>query len=226
MLDNLTKNQKRILIVIIVVVSIGFIYYIYNKIGKNENIDLDENILVTNNWVQENNKNTQDEEEQVIVHITGSVKKPGIVKLKQGSRIEDAIQSAGGLTENADISKVNLAYVLEDGIKIRIPSLDEEGIEEKEILIEGSGENIVQETEKDTNIKENMNSKNTNKTININKATETELETLPGIGGSLASRIIEYREKNGKFSNIEDIKNVSGIGESKYDSIKNLISVR
>jgi competence protein ComEA len=226
MLDNLNKNQKRILIVIIIVVSIGFIYYIYNKIGKNENIDLDENILVTNNLTQEDNKNTQDEQEYVIVHITGSVKTPGIVKLKQGSRIEDAIQSAGGLTENADISKVNLAYVIEDGIKIRIPSLDEQEIEEEDILIEGSGENIIQEAEKDTNISINTNSKNTNKTININKATENELQTLPGIGGSLASRIIEYREENGKFLAIEDIKNVSGIGESKYNNIKDLISVR
>lgn len=226
MLDNLTKNQKRILIVIIIVVSIGFIYYIYNKIGKNENIDLDENILVTNNLAQEDSKNTQYEEELVIVHITGSVKNPGIVKLQQGSRIEDAIQSAGGLTENADISKVNLAYVLEDGIKIRIPSLDEEGIEEDDILIEGSGENVIQETDTNININSNTTSKSTNKTININKATEIELQTLPGIGGSLASKIIEYREQNGKFSSIEDIKNVNGIGESKYNNIKDLISVR
>lgn len=226
MLDNLNEKQKKILIIVAILVAIGLVYYIYNKTGKTDNIDLDENILITNNLTQENSENTQDEEELVIVHITGSVKNPGIVKLKQGSRIEDAIQSAGGLTENADISKVNLAYVLEDGIKIRIPSLDEEETEEEDILIEGSGENIIQETDINTNINSNTTSKSTNKAININKATEIELQTLPGIGGSLASKIIEYREQNGKFSSIEDIKNVNGIGESKYNNIKDLISVR
>ena len=87
------------------------IYFINNK-NQTNNIELDENILVSN---QNTKQMSQDTEEIVIVHITGSVKNPGIVKLKEGSRIEDAIEAAGGLTENADISNVNLAYVLDDG---------------------------------------------------------------------------------------------------------------
>ena len=156
-----------------------------------------------------------EKKEQVIIHITGSVKNPGIVKLKEGSRIEDAIEAAGGLTENADITNVNLAYVIDDGIKIKIPSVTDEDIED-EVISENIGENIVEEN----------NETSKGNIVNINKATESELQELPGIGSSLASKIIDYRNQNGKFNNIEDIKNVNGIGESKYSSIKDLIKVK
>ena len=146
------------------------------------------------------------------------MKQYDVVKLKDGSRIEDAIEAAGGLTENADITNVNLAYVLDDGVKIRIPSITDEKNGDEQILEEGSGENIIEET--------NMTLGASTKEVNINKATETELQSLPGIGASLASRIIEYRNQNGKFSKIEDIKNVNGIGDSKYDNIKDFITVK
>ena len=225
MFDNLTKQQKRILIIISIIVSIGVIYFIYNKTTLNTN-NIDENILITNEQIKENTSTQEQKIEQdnlVVVHITGSVKTPGIVKLKEGSRIEDAIEAAGGLTEEADISNVNLAYILEDGIKIRIPSLYDEDMTNQNIFIEGSGENVIEENDK-TDGKLNNNS--SNKNININKATEIELQSLPGIGASLASRIVEYREQNGKFNDIQDIKNVSGIGDSKYDNIKDLICVK
>ena len=130
MLDNLTKKQKIILSLIAIFFSIGIIYFIKNK-NQTNNIELDENILVSN---QNTKQMSQDTEEIVIVHITGSVKNPGIVKLKEGSRIEDAIEAAGGLTENADISNVNLAYVLDDGTKIKIPNLDDEDIGDEDVL--------------------------------------------------------------------------------------------
>ena len=141
MLDNLTKKQKIVVYIIAVIVVIGMIYFIYNKNQVN-NDDLENDILVSNTSTKEEEKN---EQEQIVVHVTGSVKSPGIVKLKDGSRIEDAIEAAGGLTENADISKVNLAYVLEDGIKIKIPSSSEEDIGDGDVLIDGSGENVVEE---------------------------------------------------------------------------------
>lgn len=212
MLENLTKKQKIILSIIAILVAIGIIYFINNK-NQTNNIELDENILVSN---QNTKQMSQDTEEIVIVHIIGSVKNPGIVKLKEGSRIEDAIEAAGGLTENADISNVNLAYVLDDGTKIKIPNLDDEDIGDEDVLSKDSGEGIIQEDEKTTN---------TN-IVNINKATENELSTLPGIGNSLATRIVEYRKQNGNFKTIEDIKNVSGIGESKFANIKDFISIK
>lgn len=215
MLDNLTKKQKIIVIAIAGIVAIGIMYFIYNKNQVKEDINIENEILVNNVSTNENNTN----DDIVIIHITGSVKNPGIVKLKEGSRIEDAIEAAGGLTENADITKVNLAYVVEDGTKIKIPSASEEDIGDEDIIDSKSGDNII--------IEENtISSNNSIQTININKATEKEFETLPGIGPSLASKIIEYRNQNGKFGSIEDIKNVNGIGDSKYEKIKNLITVK
>lgn len=215
MLDNLTKKQKIIVIAIAGIVVIGIMYFIYNKNQVKEDINIENEILVNNVITNENNTN----DDIVIIHITGSVKNPGIVKLKEGSRIDDAIESAGGLTENADITKVNLAYVVEDGTKIKIPSASEEDIGDEDIIDSKSGDNII--------IEENaVPSNNSTQTININKATEKEFETLPGIGPSLASKIIEYRNQNGKFESIEDIKNVNGIGDNKYEKIKDLITVK
>lgn len=215
MLDNLTKKQKIIVIAIAGIVVIGIMYFIYNKNQVKEDINIENEILVNNVITNENNTN----DDIVIIHITGSVKNPGIVKLKEGSRIEDAIESAGGLTENADITKVNLAYVVEDGTKIKIPSASEEDIGDEDIIDSKSGDNII--------IEENaVPLNNSTQTININKATEKEFETLPGIGPSLASKIIEYRNQNGKFESIEDIKNVNGIGDNKYEKIKDLITVK
>lgn len=215
MLDNLTKKQKIIVIAIAGIVVIGIMYFIYNKNQVKEDINIENEILVNNVITNESNTN----DDIVIIHITGSVKNPGIVKLKEGSRIEDAIESAGGLTENADITKVNLAYVVEDGTKIKIPSASEEDIGDEDIIDSKSGDNII--------IEENaVPSNNSPQTININKATEKEFETLPGIGPSLASKIIEYRNQNGKFESSEDIKNVNGIGDNKYEKIKDLITVK
>ena len=217
MLENLSQKQKIIVTVIAIAVLIGIISFIYNKNQTKDDTILENDILITNTSTNNNLVENESAKDLVVVHITGSVKNPGIVKLSEGSRIEDAIQAAGGLTENADISKVNLAYVLDDGIKIKIPSITDDDIGDEEIINEESGENII---ENDTTSPKN------NKSININKATETELETLPGIGASLASRIVEYRKQNGNFSSIEDIKNVSGIGDSKYLNIKDFITVK
>lgn len=216
MFENLNKKQKTTILIIAIIVAIGMIYFIYNKNQIRSDIDLESEILISN--TSENKTNVEIQEDLVIIHITGSVKNPGIVKLKYGSRIEDAIEAAGGLTENADITNVNLAYVLDDGVKIRIPSITDEKNGDEQILEDGSGENIIEET--------NMTLGASTKEVNINKATETELQSLPGIGASLASRIIEYRNQNGKFSKIEDIKNVNGIGDSKYDNIKDFITVK
>lgn len=211
MLDNLDSKQKKIVIIVGIIIIIGILYFIYNEVDKKSTDQIDNNMLS----IENNTKENEESKELVIVHITGAVRTPGIVKLPEEARIEDAIDKAGGLTEDADISDVNLAYVLEDGIKIKIPTISEE--KNEEIIISSSGEGIVEKE---------ISNNSENKIININKANETDLQTLPGIGASLAGRIVEYRNSNGKFNEIEDIKNVSGIGESKYENIKNLICVK
>ncbi len=206
MLDYLKQRKMVIIIGILVIILIG--WKIYDNFSFSES---DSEEVLTSNIVEKNK-----EEDMIVVHITGEVKKPGIIKIKEGSRIEDAIQVAGGLTENADISNVNLAYIIEDGIKIKIPSNNDETLEQNYIT-EDSGKGVIISDD----------NKNTNQSmVNINTATQAEFEELPGIGPSIAIRIIEYRNQNGKFKSIEDIKSVTGIGNSKFEKIKDLIKVK
>ena len=207
MIEFLKQRKIVIIICILVIILVGW------KIYDSSNFETEEESQIMDSNIQESK--TEDEEELVIVHVTGEVKKPGVVRVKEGSRVEDIVKAAGGLTENADISNINLAYVVEDGTKIRIPSTDDE--KQEEYITQSIGEGIIMQ-------EENNNSNNT--IININTANETELEELPGIGASIAGRIIEYRNKNGKFKSIEDIKNVTGIGNSKFEKIKESIRVK
>ena len=157
---------------------------------------------------------------KIIVHISGEVISPGVISLEEGARIVDAINMADGVTEEADLSKVNLAYVLEDAQKIYIPNINEK--EEKEI-VENMEDGVVISG---SGISNGNDSKNENVKININTANVKELQKLSGIGESIALRIVTYRKENGKFNSIEDLKNVSGIGENKFNKIKNNIFVK
>ena len=198
------KNFKKI-IFLSIIVALAVIYLIYNYSNNENNEIIEEDLYIeTSNQTKENNK--------IILHITGEVNSPGIIEIDEGSRLNDAIEAAGGLTENADTNKINLAYVVQDGQKINIPNVN--SVDTGNYITENIGENIVIE---DTNMNTNL--------VNINTATQTELETLTGIGPSTALKIIKYREENGKFKNIEEIKNVSGIGDSKFEAIKDEICV-
>ena len=212
-----TTKQKIIIISIIIVLIIVGIYVYNIRFSEDINENTNENQLNTS--FVENILEKDDKNKEIIVHITGAVKKNGIVKLKDGARIYDAIEMAGGSTDDADLSKINLAYVLEDGQKVYIPKIGEinqENAEEEYITFEyENNKNIIQDYNKGGNEK-----------VNINTANQTELETLPGIGTATAEKIIDYRNKNGKFSSIEDIQNVKGIGNAKYENIKESICVK
>lgn len=202
-----------------------------------ENTNTEENNLETTevNTNQENEqiyKNTESSE-KIYVYITGEVNSPGVVLLNNGSRIVDAIEAAGGVTDKANITKVNLVYILQDGMKINIPNQNDlKNNENFEYITMSSGDekndaNINNSASNTSSEKSSSNKESAFKisVVNINTATQTELETLPGIGPSLALKIINYRKENGKFSSIEDIKNVSGIGDAKFENIKNYIRV-
>ena len=153
-------------------------------------------------------------EEGIIIHITGEVVSQGIVKIKKDSRLADVIEKAGGTTAEADLSKVNLAYQVKDGQKIYIPNINDNEKEIQQYITQDAGANIIIED------RENKSK------VNINTATQAELETLSGVGPSTALKIINYREENGKFKQIEDIKNVPGIGEAKFENLKEEICVQ
>lgn len=144
--------------------------------------------------------------EVISVYICGEVNNPGVYEINRGSILNDVVNLAGGLTERADINHINLVYIINSNISIYIPNENEN--QESEIIF---GDITFQSDDEDS-------------LININTATLDELMTLPGIGQSTANRIIEYRENNA-FTRIEDIMNVTGIGEAKFNSIRELICV-
>ena len=197
-------DKKKLIIIVFIIIVIGIAYYIFSNdfnvvVQKFEEIDEKEDSLKdkSNN---EKDENIKDKEINIVVHVSGAVVNEGIVELKEGSRITDAIEKAGGLKEDACIKDINLAEILEDGIKISIPTVDEYNKNEENIN-EVKANNIGQNNSKTISKKKNIK-------ININTATQSELETLPGIGSSIALKIINYRKENGKFNSIEDIKNV------------------
>jgi len=139
------------------------------------------------------------------IDISGAVVRPGVYNLPPNSRIQDAIQAAGGFSEDAVVEILNLAAELADGQKIVVMA-------EGEVALPVGG------TERSIPIE-------VNGLININTATVDQLDTLPGIGPAKAGDIITYRQNNGAFDKIEDIQNVSGIGPATFENIRNLISV-
>lgn len=221
MLEALSKKQKIIFFIILAIMIAVIIYYIYSTLYKNDfSFTYETTNLLTDDLIE----NTEDinisnsdslEDNSIIIYICGAVKENKVVKLKEHSRICDAIDAVGGLTKDADLTNINLAYILEDGEKIYIPKIGEE------IKTENKPENSSSSSYSTYSSNTVKNNK-----ININKATQTELETIPGVGPSTAFKILDYREKNGKFSKIEDIKNVSGIGDAKYEKIKDYITLK
>ncbi len=226
-MENLNKTQKIVLYGIGIVLVILIIIYLFTKdntvYSDYSNLYLEENVNVVENKikVEDSSKNL------IYVYVAGEVNNPSVVELEEGQRVADAIEKAGGLTDSGEIKNINLAYKLQDGEKLYIPSLDEV-IESKEndinIAYITSGINS-DENQKNNNAESNLNSNIDNGLININTATQTELETLDGIGPSTAKKIIDYREENGKFKSIEEIQNVPGIGDAKYAGIKDDICV-
>ena len=196
------KNNKKIIIIIGVIILIIISIYVLKKI--------DEYNYEENNYeeyfAEEENIIKEEAKKVIVVHIIGEINKPGIVELEEGARVIDAIKKAGGTTEKADLAQINLAYILKDGQKIYIPNT-----EDNDKKIEYNTANI------ENNIKEEK--------ININTADEDELQRLPGVGASTAAKIIKYREENGSFRKIEDIQNAKGIGEAKYNDLKEQIEV-
>lgn len=202
-MGKISQNKKKIAIVIVIIV-VSIIYYFYDKNENSNSIEKINNISNDNNEKINSDKST----EKIIVHISGAVNSPGVIELEEGLRVKDAIELANGLKDNADLTNINLAEKVVDECKIYIP-------EKKDNDSENNNEKINYD-QKSNEVK---------KSVNINTANIAELQTLPGIGQATAEKIIEYRKKNGKFSKIEDIKNVRGIGEAKFEDLKEYINV-
>lgn len=153
--------------------------------------------------------------ETMYVHLCGAVGEEGVYILPKGSRLIDGVTAAGGFTAEADTSYHNLAAVLKDGQKVYVPTLAETEELSVEKRMEGSGNEGESE--------QTSNREETGEKVNINTAGKEELMTLSGIGESKAESILMYREKVGPFQSIEELKNVTGIGDAMFTRIKDNI---
>ena len=210
---SFTKREQIVILVVvfILIFSLFFKFALLDKVNAKKH----ELEIITKEpqlgLFEENETEKQEiiEDRVIMIHISGQVYYPGIIELKLGDRLIDAVEYAGGLKKEADIDKINLAKKLSDEDKIYIPKIGEEIQDNLEISIVNS-------------IAGNDDNKGK---ININNCSKEALMSLPGIGEITAEKIINYRNEN-KFAIIEDIKNVSGIGDKKFDAIKDLIIAR
>lgn len=157
---------------------------------------------------------------EVCVYVTGCVAHPGVVYLADGSRVADAIEACGGMTAEASASSVNLARAVQDGEQISVLSARE--VEQASAAMQGgsAGDTVAGSAASVGAAVSAQGGK-----VNINTASVSELQTLSGIGESKAAKIVEHREKNGLFKSVDDLTNVSGIGEKTLESLRDSICV-
>ncbi|MGI6216078.1 MAG: helix-hairpin-helix domain-containing protein [Coriobacteriales bacterium] len=211
---------KAIAVVALVVITVALFRWVPIASGQEFQIEQAQSDAVSTSDAEDNaGESATDavasEQTTVMVHVAGAVGKPGVYELEEGSRVNDAVELAGGLSDDASSSSINLARVLVDGEQIYVPTKEE--VESGSVAgatASGSTGDAAQGS-----------SSQAQSLVNINTATAEQLEELPGIGPATAQAIIEYREQSGGFTSIEEIQEVSGIGEGKYSKICELICV-
>lgn len=206
-LKEFIENKKnKIKIVAVPVLVIAAVLFFWLNSGSDEiKIDEGNSSAIEEDGVSQQEVNST--QSHLYVDIGGEVMKPGVYEVSDGTRLFEVIDKAGGLTEDADIDGINRAETVQDGQKIMIGRHGENPDENRDSY---SANNVTDSGEGK---------------VNINTADAAALQTIPGIGPSKADRIIEYRESEGKFNEIDDIKNISGIGNKTFESIKEYITV-
>ena len=182
--------------ILLILVGVGGLFS-----KKEESVE--ETTVVETTVLAEKTEVSTTQETVIFVDIKGAVKNPGVYQMKVGDRVKDALEAAGGLTEEADSQKVNLAKRLEDQMVIVVPKVGEEA---EEIPAGATSKEEAKEGK-----------------VNINTATVEELKTLKGVGEKKAEAIIEYRKKNGSFQTKEDLMKVRGIGKKLFESFQERI---
>ena len=166
---------------------------------------------------------------EITVHVTGAVKSPGVYYLSTDARVHEAIEKAGGGTDQADIHSLNLAAKIRDGEQIDVPEIRQIPNVKQEAPVSNDVQEYTIPTSPDLSMPPESSVRkpepSAGSRININTATSQELQTLRGIGPALAQRIVEYRQTSGGFSAVDDLTNVKGIGEKTLEKIRNSITV-
>ena len=231
----MNNKGKIITFAIIVLISIGGLLckgylsdevYVLNEeesTSKNTEDTINKNDDVENSSSSNSNEDNKSEKDvgvkEITVYISGQVAKEGVVTLSSDKRLADAVEKLGGLTKNADTNNINLAMKLEDEKHYIIPKEGE--------VIQNNSDSTQVTSNKDNNSSNNATqSDSQGSKININTADLKQLDDIPGVGEATANKILSYRDENGEFKSIEEIKNVNGIGDKKFENMKDLICVK
>ena len=203
--------------IIVICASLGLVlggFFLLKPVAqtpaKESNLQTEVTTVSKDSASEKEEKSQKSETEEVVekdlitVDVKGAVKSPGIYDLPVGSRINDAVQKAGGLTDNADSKSINLAQRISDEALVYVPTKEEA-----------------------TNQEAHSNASKTkeNKKVNLNKASLEELKQVKGLGGKRAQDIIDHRESNGKFKSVDELKKVSGIGAKTIEKLKEYVTV-
>ena len=188
-------KKSLLVLLVIALFSAGITYYRLN----NQDIDIIDN----EEELTDNTPNSM-----ITVYVSGEVNKPGLIQIDSNARVSDAITACGNFTPLADKNAINLAQKLSDGTHIQVPTIKNSAT-----------------TTSSTNNSSNSPNDKSNDLVNINTATKEELDTLPGVGPATAEKILNYRQEHGNFQSIEDLKNVKGIGEAKFNKLQDKISI-
>ena len=210
-MEGILKRKMTMITIAAAFVAAGI--YFFSQQGEDP-ADTEDIFSVTAKEVEmEQSVNEAAEPEIIKVDVKGAVKSPGIFTAQAGDRVIDLISSAGGFTEKADTDKVNFAQIIEDQMVIYVPEIGEED--------KGNLENIQVGTSGDAVTKGPSGG-----LVNLNTATQEDLQTLTGIGPSKADAILEYRETVGKFKEVDELKQVTGIGDKTFERLRDSISVK
>ena len=209
--------DKKVLIGLAAVVALVVIFVAYSVFNSSEGAFSYETDQVGSVQLSDTGSSSEEggsaEPVKICVYVSGCVISPDICYLEEGSRVADAISECGGFAEDASPDSINLARVLVDGEQIDVPSIhDEVNVQEDQTAPSGQASSSVS-----SGISAGK--------VNLNTATSQELQTLSGIGQSKADKIIAYREANGPFKSIEELTEVSGIGEKTFESLKDAICI-
>lgn len=188
-LAEFSPRALKITITLLAVVAFG-VYVFSSGTGKENTVTIEKSL--------DAGDSTQVQSPKIYVHVAGSVKSPGIYQLDSGTRVYDAVLAAGGFTDKANQSSVNMARALNDGEQLLISS------DSNQATFEGSVSSSL---------------------ISLNQASSSQLEDLPGVGPALAGRIVDWRTANGGFKAKEDLLNVAGIGDKLFASFKDLVTL-
>ena len=231
------KNIKIITIILILLLTIGLIIlkiYLNNKSSKEETP-----LEIVEEQKEKEESDEQEEQPQqelVYVDIKGAVKTPGVYEIENNKKVIDVINLAGGLLDNADTSLINLSKQVTNEMVIIIYTKEEIKNSKKDNTVikvidkecncpKITNDSCIENNKDDKDKNDETTLEETSSKVNINKASLEELLAISGIGENKAKAIIDYRKEKGKFNNIEEIKQVSGIGEALYEKIKEHITI-